>query len=316
MIGPLFLIAKKDAKFKTDYTNEQPNPQHITPLRSKLEDVHQGHQRGELLPTPAVYQATPDREKPWKHNLTNIKRFRDLVLMLDKMDTRLVDRICFPLTLDHLIPTVYTNMFRALLTNSMIIWGGVEPFLPCQYEPLIKISRKIHVACWCRSPESNPKPPDTIKAIVSLPLPTALPPSLHPTPLQQHTPHPPWMDIFPIPSIRDAFISSWLSGKTGVSGKKLGSTECALAFDLLGPTNNSRCGGGCCVDEEGERDDVLGLIVWGDPWVPGNWEITERFMRRWGWVMRGCWREVLRDTNKWRGVRGLEPLKWVEDGAE
>ncbi|PVI02461.1 hypothetical protein DM02DRAFT_727127 [Periconia macrospinosa] len=263
------------------------NPQRSTPLRSKLEDVAQGHQQGELSTTSTNIITT-------KHNRNDVKNFHNVIRIFDRLHSRALDHTYFPMTLDHLLPTIYTNIFRAFLTNTMMIRGSSRVFMDC-------------------SPDYNPSPDDSAKAILSLPLPRSAPPSLHPTPLQSSMPHPFWMDVLPMPSVRDAMITSWNSGLTGSSGKKRGSTECALALDLLGPTSNNRCSNGCCIDEDNRLDNMQGLIVWGDPWVPENWEITERFMKRWGWLMRPCKDEILEATNRWRDIRGQEPLDWVEE---
>jgi len=50
-----------------------------------------------------------------------------------------------------------------------------------------------------------------------------------------------------------------------------------------------------------------GVIAWSPPWDVSGWEISEGFWRKWGWLMRGCG-DVLEATNKWRELRGEEPL--------
>lgn len=61
---------------------------------------------------------------------------------------------------------------------------------------------------------------------------------------------------------------------------------------------------------EGYPDDeieVRGVIAWSPPWDISGWEVTEGFWRRWGWQFKGCG-EVLDATNRWRRMRGEEPL--------
>ncbi|KAF5129838.1 hypothetical protein E5D57_006169 [Metarhizium anisopliae] len=53
--------------------------------------------------------------------------------------------------------------------------------------------------------------------------------------------------------------------------------------------------------------DSAGLIVWGTPWEPGAWEVTESFVEKWGWLLAGCV-ELKEATNYWRGKRGLEGI--------
>lgn len=50
-----------------------------------------------------------------------------------------------------------------------------------------------------------------------------------------------------------------------------------------------------------------GVLVWRDPWDPSGWEVTESFVRAWGWAVVGCW-DLFHSTNKWRELRGEKPL--------
>ncbi|KAJ5979806.1 hypothetical protein N7481_007104 [Penicillium waksmanii] len=45
------------------------------------------------------------------------------------------------------------------------------------------------------------------------------------------------------------------------------------------------------------------FLVWGDPSDPRSWEITEAFLERWPWVVRGL-PELIDSTNYWRAKRG------------
>ena len=59
---------------------------------------------------------------------------------------------------------------------------------------------------------------------------------------------------------------------------------------------------------EGDTEiDVRGWIVWKDPWDISGWEITEGFIKKWGFVLKGC-AESLEATNRWRKARGEEAL--------
>jgi hypothetical protein len=44
-----------------------------------------------------------------------------------------------------------------------------------------------------------------------------------------------------------------------------------------------------------------------DPWDISGWEVTEGFVRKWGFLLRG-YGELLDGTNKWSAKRGEEPL--------
>ncbi|GFF28391.1 hypothetical protein IFM61606_10150 [Aspergillus udagawae] len=106
-----------------------------------------------------------------------------------------------------------------------------------------------------------------------------LPPSLRPTRLQKTIPHHPWLDFFPIPKIRDNLLTT---GEDNFD-------DCQLCIDIMGFWDSGM--DACC------------LLVWGDPTDPNNWEVTERFLQKWPWVVRGC-PGLLESTNNWRRKRG------------
>ncbi|KAB8228660.1 uncharacterized protein BDW43DRAFT_303744 [Aspergillus alliaceus] len=49
------------------------------------------------------------------------------------------------------------------------------------------------------------------------------------------------------------------------------------------------------------------LLVWGPSWEPWIWEMTEAFVKKWGFLLDGC-EELLGSTNYWRMKRGERPL--------
>lgn len=109
-----------------------------------------------------------------------------------------------------------------------------------------------------------------------------LPTELRPTDLQRRTLHHPWLDLLPIPHMRDNLL------RRGV--------ECFDEDEL------------CCAMVGRTGLGSTGFIVWGDPWDSCGWEVTEGFARSsWGWTIAGC-RELYRSTNKWRAQRGEPPL--------
>ncbi|KAH8698528.1 hypothetical protein BGW36DRAFT_376268 [Talaromyces proteolyticus] len=105
------------------------------------------------------------------------------------------------------------------------------------------------------------------------------PPSLQPTALQRSTPHHPWLDLFPIPQMRDNLITleSFVD-------------EYGLCEDL-------------CRSIEG----TAGILVWKDSWDPTGWEVTSSFASAWGLTIKGCW-DLFQSTNYWRVKRGEKPL--------
>ncbi|RAH86075.1 hypothetical protein BO86DRAFT_385639 [Aspergillus japonicus CBS 114.51] len=112
--------------------------------------------------------------------------------------------------------------------------------------------------------------------------PTALPLHLRPTKLQQTVPHHPWLDFFPLPRLRDNLVAM---------ADRFDDEE--LCLDIMGFWDSPT--------------QTYSLLVWGEPSDPGNWEITEDFLRKWPWVVRGC-AELLASTNRWRARRGEKLL--------
>jgi uncharacterized protein DUF3425 len=123
------------------------------------------------------------------------------------------------------------------------------------------------------------------EVIALLPVPGTIPPNFRPTPLQLSAPHPYWIDALPDPALRDNLIR--FQGDVD---------EDELCQDL--------CGG---LYDGFDEIDLRGILVWGDSWRPDGWEVTEGFLRKWGFVLRGC-DEIMDATNKFRAARGEEPL--------
>ncbi|KAL2817895.1 hypothetical protein BDW59DRAFT_130169 [Aspergillus cavernicola] len=105
-----------------------------------------------------------------------------------------------------------------------------------------------------------------------------IPVSLRPTEIQRTVPHHPWLDFFPFPRMRDCLITA----------AHLFDDE-ELCHDLMAFWDTKNSG--------------ATLLVWGPPWDPRNWEVTEGFVRKWGWMLRGS-SELLVSTNYWRRRRG------------
>jgi hypothetical protein len=117
--------------------------------------------------------------------------------------------------------------------------------------------------------------------------PELLPPTLLPTTLQQTVPHGDWIDLFPCPDGRDRLI------------RAAGSfDEDELWADCIGGLY------------EGFPDDEIerrGIIAWSPPWDITGWEMSEGFLRKWGWLFEGL-PGPLTATNRWRVERGEEPF--------
>ncbi|KAB2573248.1 hypothetical protein DBV05_g8071 [Lasiodiplodia theobromae] len=110
-------------------------------------------------------------------------------------------------------------------------------------------------------------------------LPLLLPPSLRPTALQLSVSHHPWVDVLPLPELRD----NLLRRDESTYDKK------ELCRDLRGfqAVEDGRYGG---------------MVVWGEAWDPRGWEVTDAFAEKWPWVVEGC-HALWESTAHWRAVR-------------
>lgn len=112
------------------------------------------------------------------------------------------------------------------------------------------------------------------------------PESLRPTELQTEIEHHPWVDLLPIPRLRDNMLRAYSSGVID---------EDELCIDILGLMSSQGL------------DDAY-LIVWGEAHDARSWEVSEGFLRKWGWLLKGC-SELVESTNRWRQQRGETTLK-------
>jgi hypothetical protein len=148
------------------------------------------------------------------------------------------------------------NLCRALESNSACLGFGSGWQLENEISPFFRYKAPL-------SPELQ-----------------AYPTYLRPTLLQNTVEHHPWIDLLPLPEMRDNIL-------------RLGDTydDAPLCHDIV-------------LDLEG---GCTGLIVWGNPWDPRSWEVTEDFARKWPWVLQHCF-ELFRATNMWRAKRGEPKL--------
>ncbi|KAL2066447.1 hypothetical protein VTL71DRAFT_2518 [Oculimacula yallundae] len=115
-----------------------------------------------------------------------------------------------------------------------------------------------------------------------------LPKDLRPTESQTRVTHHPWIDCLPVPQMRENLIHA---GDTF--------DDMQLCGDLIGlfSTGTGR----------------TGIVVWGEPWEVAGWEVTEEFLKFWGWTIKGCW-DLFESTNRWRRERGDQELCFDEYG--
>lgn len=111
-----------------------------------------------------------------------------------------------------------------------------------------------------------------------------VPAALWPTDLQKRLPHHPWIDTLPISKMRD----NLLEADEAYDGD-------SLCTALVGQGNNA--------------SSDTGMVIWGEPWDPAGWEVTQPFLQQWGWVLKGCY-QLADATNSWRRKRGERSLNF------
>ncbi|KAI8651917.1 hypothetical protein NCS56_01408000 [Fusarium sp. Ph1] len=156
---------------------------------------------------------------------------------------------------DMLLNLIQFNTTRALVMNARIMNITSELMLPDARSRL---------------------PYHAIDGAATIP---SVPSSLKPTHLQLTISHHPWVDILPLPEIRD---------------------------NILRRDENSYDKKALCRDLRGFQDVANGLggmIVWGDPSDSEAWEVTEAFASKWPWVIQDCPR-LLESTRHWKSIRG------------
>lgn len=114
---------------------------------------------------------------------------------------------------------------------------------------------------------------------------SACPESLRPTRLQIEIEHHPWVDLLPFPQLRDNMLKGYTGGVFD---------EDELCIDILGLMSSQGL------------DDAY-LIVWGEAHDGSSWEVSVGFLRKWGWLLKGC-PELVESTNRWRQQRGEAKL--------
>lgn len=167
----------------------------------------------------------------------------------------------------------------------------VFPLCPSHLLTLIQINviRACHANARLLGQESST---DCTKGALRLPIPPSRhehPDTLTPTALQSQVPHKTWIDVLPDPVWRDNFI------------RALGTfDERELCNDLVGGLfeNTARQ----------QDEDRQGVVVWSPSWHIDGWELSEGFIRKWGWSIVGCY-NILAATNKWRATRGEHPVR-------
>ncbi|KAL3475995.1 hypothetical protein BJX99DRAFT_270806 [Aspergillus californicus] len=192
-------------------------------------------------------------------------------------------RLHDPPLLDLRLSVTRLNVLRALNSNLQLLG-----YSPCD----------VHDDAQSRFTINNPPQRERCPRICE----EVLPPALRPTIIQRTVPHHPWLDLIPFPQMRDTLIlaQDWIDDEQ-------------LCHDM--------CGHRAAEAKTGFRDlgmrkaiGETGMLVWQDPWDPSGWEVTETFVRLWGWTLYGCW-DLVDSTNAWRARRGEGPLSFDGSGG-
>ncbi|KAK0384551.1 hypothetical protein NLU13_8637 [Sarocladium strictum] len=197
---------------------------------------------------------------------------------------RVAATLLSPMSLDHLIPLIQYNVFRATVTNIHLtrLHHLLDNRCTHAYNNYTSSSRSTLTIPVFPAPLPLFPRPEGLDDDSSVPS------SLQPTPLQRTTPHhPPWISVLPCGRMRDNAVRNL---------HRLDVREfCAdLLPHLVG---------------EGDRASAGGLVVWTTPWEASGWEVEPGFVRKWGFLIQGCV-ELMHATNRYRCLRGEEPLEW------
>ncbi|KAF5549110.1 hypothetical protein FMEXI_4452 [Fusarium mexicanum] len=119
----------------------------------------------------------------------------------------------------------------------------------------------------------------------AVPLPTC-PEILQPTVLQRTVSHHPWLDLLPLPRLRDNVLKA-------LSFQDF--DEDQLCEEVYHPEDN------------GEGTNRPALIVCGKADDIRGWKANVPFLKKWGWLLVGC-PELLESTNAWRMQRREKTL--------
>ncbi|PWY89823.1 hypothetical protein BO70DRAFT_377088 [Aspergillus heteromorphus CBS 117.55] len=196
---------------------------------------------------------------------------------------------------DHLLHLIYSNVFRGLYQNKLVLEALSLFLLPGSSQIAILHSGTIY-------------PTDSIM----VPVEPNIPDCLTPIPSQSSLAHSSWIDLIPFPQMRENLIT-WESCFDHAD----------FVRDLVGGYGNWMTfrPPSCVLDPavtgrivllEGDDDEVTtsrrGFLVWGEPHRAESWEVTPGFLRKWSWAVEGC-EGLIESSNRWRMARGEEPMR-------
>ncbi|CAH0052435.1 unnamed protein product [Clonostachys solani] len=116
---------------------------------------------------------------------------------------------------------------------------------------------------------------------------TECPDTLTPTDLQIQVIHHPWIDLIPFPTLRNNLLREVDAGTVD---------DDDLCCDLMDIS-----------DSDPNLINRPAMIVWGQASDDKVWEVNAAFLRKWGFLVKGC-PDIIASTNSWRAKRGEGPL--------
>ncbi|KAH8686480.1 hypothetical protein BGZ61DRAFT_479583 [Ilyonectria robusta] len=197
---------------------------------------------------------------------------------------------------DHLLHLVNYNVFRGFFTNKAALSRVTTH--------IIQSPDRSHVV-------------DIMKTLpcqtIIVPTGSNIPRHLIPTALQTQKPHATWIDFIPFPKIRDNLIAQedrfdHLDFMEDVVGDVLQKLLFSNRKSTVEPQGSSHLVPSKGLDD-GMTANRKGLVLWGEPHNPENWEATPEFLRKWGWTVDGC-DELIKSSNHWRMLRGEEMMQF------
>ncbi|KAH8789776.1 hypothetical protein BGZ57DRAFT_754133 [Hyaloscypha finlandica] len=251
----------------------QTHVQHTSPINYPVESVFQPANEGSKAAQATKRQEQaidldPEDTGPWQSFSTAIAstqpQFPSCLKQFQKWIAR--NHMTSSPTADQVLVLIKFNIFRALCNNALMLGFPIE--FTMEDNALSPFTPKSKYEKYLTSPERI----------------LEIPGNLRPTALQCEIPHHPWVDLLPVPRMRDNLILA----EDTYDGFELCEDLCKFCVSVL-PRN--------------------GLIIWGDPWDPTGWEMTPQFLKRWAWTVDGC-TELLHSTNYWRQRRGEKALRF------
>ncbi|KAH6869321.1 hypothetical protein B0T10DRAFT_523814 [Thelonectria olida] len=211
----------------------------------------------------------------------------------------------FPLSADHLLHLIHYNVFRGLVSiKRMLNLLTIQVDAPFEMAADMPALSHATAPCWGHA---------TI-----YPVHPRIPNCLLPTTSQMNHPHSFWINMIPFPQLRDNLIK-W---ETSLNHMEflydlVGTLLCDTSPSQQGAFNNLPTPSQLIVRKE-DTDELTagrqGLIVWGEPHVKENWEVTPGFLKKWAYILEGC-EELVKISNRWRIIRGEESLQLDTPGV-